>query len=75
MPKLTKAQIKEVKKEVMPFGKPVRFMHNGCSLNIVTGVTCKKGINVMHQIVYWNFSRETSNKIARWLGVKAVFSE
>jgi hypothetical protein len=75
MPKLSKSQIDEVKAEQVPNGVPVRFMHNGCSLIITTGETTSKGCNVMYQQVYWNFTKETSKKIAKWLGVKAVFSE
>lgn len=74
-PKLTKEQIGEIKDEITPCGRPVRFMFQGRSLNIVTGELCKKGINIMYQIVYWNFEEETSKKIASWLGVKAVFSD
>ena len=75
MPKLTMRQIEEVKQEQVPNGVPVRFMHNGCSLIVTTGETTSKGCNVMYQQVYWSFSKETSKKIAKWLGVKAVFSE
>ena len=75
MPKLTKSQIDEIRVEQVKNGVPVRFMHNGCSLIITTGETTSKGCNVMHQQVYWNFSKETSKKIAKWLGVRTVFSE
>lgn len=75
MPKLTKSQLDELLREQVDHGVPVRFMHNGCSLVITTGETTSKGCNVMHQQVYWRFTKETSKKIAKWLGVKAVFSE
>jgi hypothetical protein len=75
MPKLTYEQINEVTKELVDDGVPVRFMHNGCSLVITTGETTSRGCNVIHQQVYWNFTKETSKKIAKWLKVKAVFSE
>lgn len=75
MPHLTKSQIDEVAGELVQNGVPVRFMHNGCSLNISTGETTSKGCNVMYQQVYWKFTKETSKKIAKWLKVKAVFSE
>jgi len=74
-PKLTPEQVKEIQKEMVRDGIPVRFMHGGQSLNITTGETVPKGTNVMYQIVYWNFPKETSQKIAKWLGVKAVFSK
>ena len=73
MPKLTKSQIEEVKSEMVEHGVPVRFMYNGCSLIITTGETTEKYINVIHQQFYWRFTKETSKKIAKWLGVKAVF--
>ena len=73
--KLTSEQIKEVQGEMVPKGVPVRFMSGGSSLNIVTGEKTTKGANVMHQIVYWNFSKETSKKIAKWLGVRASFDK
>ena len=75
MPKLTKSQIEEIKSEMVEHGVPVRFMYNGCSLIITTGETTSRGCNIMNQQVYWNFTKETSKKIAKWLKVKAVFSE
>jgi hypothetical protein len=74
-PKLTSDQLEEVKGEMVKNGAPVRFLSGGNSLNIETGQTTGRGTNVMHQIVYWNFTRETAKKIAGWLGVKAVFSK
>ena len=73
--KLTPEQLKEIKGELVKNGVPVRFMRGGGSLNIVTGEATKRGTNVMHQIVYWNFTKETAKKVAAWLGVKAVFSK
>jgi hypothetical protein len=75
VPKLTPAQIDEVKKELVKDGHPVRFLYNGQALNIETGEVCSKGCNIFYQIVYWNFTKETAKKIAGWLGVKAVFDE
>jgi hypothetical protein len=77
--KLSKKQMKEVINEIgLTLGgscPPVRFMHGGCSVNISDGSKTSKGCNVMYQHVYWNFSKETSKKIAKWLGARAVFSE
>jgi len=73
--KLTSDQIAEVKGEMVKSGVPVRFMKGGGSLNIETGKTTPKGTNVMHQIVYWNFSKETAKKIADWLGARASFDK
>jgi hypothetical protein len=74
-PHLTEAQIAAVREEVIREGVPVRFLHDGQNLNIVTGELLPRGTNVLHQMVYWGFPRSTSKKIAKWLGVKAVFSE
>ncbi len=73
--KLTNEQIEEVLKErvAMRDAFPVRFLHDGRALNIETGALDKKGINVMHQLTYWAFNKETSRKIAKWLEVKAVY--
>ena len=76
--KLTAEQIEEITAEMVPslLGTPVRFLIDGQNIaSLSTGDLSPKGINVMHQMVYWNFTRETSNKIAGWLGAKAVFSE
>jgi len=72
---LTRAQIEEVKAEQVSNGVPVRFMRGGEAINIVTGEGSGKGVNIMHQRVYWNFTKETSQKIARLLGARAVFSK
>jgi hypothetical protein len=77
MPHLTDEQIAEVKAEQVPAEQavPVRFLAGGQALNIVTGETTPRGTNVIYQTVYWNFTRETAKKIARWLSVRAVFSK
>jgi hypothetical protein len=54
---------------------PVRFMYKGRNLNISSGRLMPKGINVIHQIHYWNFPRDTAKRIAKALQVQAVFSE
>jgi hypothetical protein len=72
---LTQAQKAEVKLETVKNGKPVRFMRLGCSLNINTGETTRPNCNIIHQYVYWNFTKETANKIAGWLNVKLVFDK
>jgi hypothetical protein len=54
---------------------PVRFLKNGRCLILESGELMKAGINVIHQQVYWNFTRETAKKIATWLDCKPVFSE
>ena len=73
--KLTKKQEAEVIREMVKVGVPVRFMIGGQVLNILTGELQPKGGNVMHNWVFWNFTKETSKKIAKWLGAKPVFSK
>ncbi|HNX25947.1 MAG TPA: hypothetical protein PKK48_00915 [Phycisphaerae bacterium] len=73
--KLSREQIEHYKKLQVPNGVPCRFMSDGRCLNISTGELQPQGINVMHQRVYWNFSRETAKKIASTLGCRVVFSE
>lgn len=72
---LTPEQIAEIRAEMVPQGIPVRFQQAGRTLDISTGHLQPKGINVIHQIHYWKFTKETSLKIAQWLGAKAVFAE
>jgi len=72
--KLTSEQIDEIKKELVSKGVPVRFLDGGQAINIETGERQKKGINIIYQIVYWNFTKDTAKKIAKWLGVKPVWS-
>jgi hypothetical protein len=75
-PKLTPEQAAEVRAELAPGGVPVRFLFHGQCLDIQTGALQSKGINVIHQNHYWGFSRETSNKVVKFLGndVRAEFS-
>ncbi len=70
---LTEDQIEELKKELVPKGKPVRFLKDGCSVDIITGHKLPKGTNVFNQYVYWHFTEEVSGRIAELLGVKAVY--
>lgn len=74
---LTKSEIDEIKKGMVQTNetKPVRFLADGCNFNICTGETMRKGTNVLYQMVYWNFSRTTANRIADLTGTTAVFSD
>lgn len=74
-PKLSPEQLAEAKKEMIKTGHPVRFLHNGQALNITTGDLASKGSNVMYHPVYWNFTKDTAKKIAKWLGVKPAFDQ
>ena len=73
MKKLTEDQIEYFKKKMVPKGVPIRFLQNGQNLDVITGELMPKGINIMHQIVYWNFDKETGKEIANLLGVNAYF--
>ena len=55
-------------------GDPVRFMHAGRSVNIVTGeYASERGANVMYHLVYWKFDRETARIIAGMTGTRPAF--
>lgn len=71
---LTAEQRDELRNELVKNGTPVRFLLNGQSFDIDSGELLPKGTLIMHQMFYWGFTRETSKKIAKWLGVKPVFS-
>jgi phospholipid N-methyltransferase len=74
--KLNAAQAAQVKREMdIGRGVPVRFMDGGRALNISTGERDAKGINVINQTTYWDFRPATAEMIAKWLGVRAVFSK
>jgi hypothetical protein len=66
-------EIEALKAEQVPSGVPVRFLYQGRNLNISNGRLMTKGVNIIYQVVYWNFLRETSKKIAQALGVEAIF--
>lgn len=72
---LTPTEITQFKAERIPNGIPVRFMHEGQSVNVITGALDPKGCNIMYQTTYWNFDRKTSLKIATLTGTRATFSE
>jgi len=72
-PKLSKEQIDKYVKRKVNNGVPARFLWKGQNLNISTGETLKKGTNVMHQIVYWDFDKATTKEIAKELGVKVEY--
>jgi len=72
---LTAKQIEYYCKQMINHGVPCRFMFDGRNLNIVDGFLIKKGINVMYQMVYWHFSKETAKEIAKELDCQVIFSE
>ena len=53
-------------------GVPVRFLHAGCAVDVVTGQKQPQGIPAHHQIHYWNFDRETAQQIAKVTGTTPV---
>lgn len=55
-------------------GDPVRFMHDGRSVDIVTGeYASERHANVMYQRFYWHLSRDTARLIAKLTGTRAAF--
>jgi hypothetical protein len=76
-PKLNEEQIQRFKSQMVECGTPVRFLYRGQCLNIVTGDLQTKGINVIYQWHYWNFTTATAMEIAKALGtdIRAVLSE
>lgn len=77
MTKLTKEQVQEVIADTKIDNEkvPVRFLDNGQNVNISSGERLPKNTNVIYHHVYWNFSKDTANKISKYLNVKPVFSE
>ncbi len=77
-PKLTDhfspEEIEQLKSEIVLVGVPVRFLHEGHNLNIVTGALMPRGANVIYQTFYWRLTRDTAARIAEKLGVRAEFS-
>ena len=73
--KLTQKQIHKFSLRLTNDGWPVRFLHNGCALNIITGDLCISGSNIFYHPVYWRFDKDTAREIADFLGVKAVFEK
>jgi len=76
-PKLSGEQIQRFKSQMVDSATPVRFLYRGQCLDIVTGDLQAKGINVIYQRHYWNFTAATAREIAKALGtdVRAVLSE
>ena len=72
--KLSEEQKNIIRKELVKDGIPVRFLLNGAAMDIITGDLTSKGSNVIYHPTYFNFTKETSKKIAKWLDAKAVFS-
>lgn len=71
---LTEKEIKEITEEMVSDGCPVRFFDDGQSVSIIAeGIKSPKGCNVINQIFYWNFTRETARKIAELTGTRPYF--
>lgn len=75
MKTLNKQQIDHFTSKMINNGNPVRFQDNGQAVNVITGDKQPKGINIIHQHVYWNFDKKTAKEIAKITGTKAIFSE
>lgn len=75
MPKLTEEQIQTFRNHrVLPCdATPARFLYKGRSLDVCTGELLPPGTNIINQKVYWNFTKYTSQKIAKILGCEVIF--
>ncbi len=76
-PRLTLEQVERFSALSVPDREatPCRFLIEGRSMNIVSGEVLGRGVHVIHQIVYWNFTRATAREIAALLGCKVVFDK
>ena len=75
MGKLTEEQIKECREESITDGTPVRYLVGGRNLDVVSGELQARGTNVIYHEVYWNMSKETAVKVAKWTNSKPIWSE
>lgn len=72
---LSSEEIKLYVSRMVANGVPVRFQHEGCTVDISTGASQKKGINIIHQRHYWGFDKATALEIAHLTGTQARFSD
>ena len=68
---LTLGQVNRYLGRQVVTGTPVRFMNNKKSYNIITGK--EYGGNVINQLVYWHFDKNTAKEIAQLTNTKAIF--
>lgn len=66
------AEIEILKAEIVHAGEPVRFLRDGQYINIVTGEVMPTSVN---HLTYGRLTRETAQKIADRLGVRAEFNQ
>ena len=76
---LTDEQLDSLPLDTDESNPPVRFLADGCNVNICTGVCMSKGTNVIHQIVYWDRPKAFVDKVLMglrennpWVTFKAV---
>jgi hypothetical protein len=76
-PKLSREQVQQFESRMVQHGTPARFLYRGHCLDIVTGDLQDKGINIIYQRHYWNFTSDTAREIEKALGndVRAILSE
>ena len=55
-------------------GTPVRFVHRGRAVDIVSGQVQDPATPASHQITYWNFDRETALAVAAVTRTQPVFT-
>jgi len=64
---LTEKQMEKLPKNINAEANAVRFMTNGQAIDICTGYLYPKGINVIHQIMYWHRPKEFINTVVEFL--------
>jgi len=47
--------------------KPIRFLAEGCAVNICTGVACSKNSNIIYHPVYWCRPKEFIDSVLNFL--------
>ena len=51
---LTEKQMATLPQEINKDSKPIRFLADGCAINICTGVNYSKGSNIIYHPIYWD---------------------
>ena len=72
---LTLEQIDYIK--AIPNGNkptPCRFKLKGKgTVNLITGTISPIGTNIIHQMVYWNFTKEKAQAIVQYLNISGLY--
>lgn len=73
--KLTEAQVRKYRTQTVNKGTTCRFIKNGENLNVLTGVTGIKGLNVIYHVAYYHFTSKTAQAIAQDLNCNVYFDK